>query len=940
MLHLSNAPPIKRGGAAMQMRALLRTTKHRSGRQRLVNAGTAITLAATLTVGGVVFTNIAGPAETASAHTGDLTVAVECLPDTGMYKETFTLALANVPEGLTAKVESKTGTTSFQNNWGYSSFTGWATQATAVPVSQTTVTWTATLPGTTTGNGPWEYAFSTWTDGYTVKSDTRAEGLKGDCAAKDAVASVQVGTPTCTAPSPITPTLVNATWGTTPPTSVGPHTVPANAIPGHKFADGSTSKNVTYTVLGALNCPPEQQLTCESVVVNYHHNLTNGDHINLQINPGAKQVHVYVDLNVAGGYNGLGLVFTNLSGTITKVPLTQAQVESGIITFNYPSLLGGLKNFEVTFIQSNSTDINYTFECGPKLVELTVPPKTDKCGVADDFLTKLEDTEFVAFSLIDNDQQKATLKDPAHTAFTDLPSGWVVSDDGSYAIYTAEFDSTPCPVLQVCETLETVNHTSMSDFATSATRSAGRNLLVPNALKVKTIYDAVGSPDPRKAAAYLPRSFDLKDLGLGDNASRMDYTNLDPASFPYGPGGQLLLDADGDPSNNHISFTTGNGVTFTGDAILVVEGVYGSDLWLANESAQYVKDAAPSHVGGSGSTNHGTANQWLTVFPGAKVTGVGYSLGSGVNATGLIHRLGPFGCYQDTFGVPRAPEPLSDKEVTRVTSCEAETAAVTTLWWTITKTWNEDLQEYVAGNKQYSLPVFTTEPLTPEEAAECGLKSGGVQAVCVNDHPMLSFAISAVEGYVIEEGTILRITFVNPADPSESYVVDVDPATTQLPWPGAADPSNPLVLAFPYTWPGYITNADGSFTATTGNFAWTRPSVLVTFDLIPPPSGFAAPATFKMAVGDDEVKLAAVEAEAIQPLHYETVITYPPATSACANPPVTTTTKLGDTGISEADMARYTAMAQIALLGLIAGVSLLAIAGIKRRRNRKATDSL
>ena len=34
--------------------------------------------------------------------------------------------------------------------------------------------------------------------------------------------------------------------------------------------------------------------------------------------------------------------------------------------------------------------------------------------------------------------------------------------------------------------------------------------------------------------------------------------------------------------------------------------LYGNDWWLSNGSAQFVKDAAPSHVGGSGSDNDGT----------------------------------------------------------------------------------------------------------------------------------------------------------------------------------------------------------------------------------------------------------------------------------------------------------------------------------------------
>jgi hypothetical protein len=49
-----------------------------------------------------------------------------------------------------------------------------------------------------------------------------------------------------------------------------------------------------------------------------------------------------------------------------------------------------------------------------------------------------------------------------------------------------------------------------------------------------------------------------------------------------------------------------------------------------------VKDAAPSHSGGSGSANHGTLAQWRVAFPNAIVTAYGFSLGSGVKGDGVI----------------------------------------------------------------------------------------------------------------------------------------------------------------------------------------------------------------------------------------------------------------------------------------------------------------
>ncbi len=82
--------------------------------------------------------------------------------------------------------------------------------------------------------------------------------------------------------------------------------------------------------------------------------------------------------------------------------------------------------------------------------------------------------------------------------------------------------------------------------------------------------------------------------------------------------------------------------------------LYGNDWWLSNGSAQFVKDAAPSHAGGSGSDNHGTLDQWRATFPNAKVIEAGWSLGSGVKGDGMISRisLGEDRYYFDVAGSP------------------------------------------------------------------------------------------------------------------------------------------------------------------------------------------------------------------------------------------------------------------------------------------------
>jgi hypothetical protein len=66
---------------------------------------------------------------------------------------------------------------------------------------------------------------------------------------------------------------------------------------------------------------------------------------------------------------------------------------------------------------------------------------------------------------------------------------------------------------------------------------------------------------------------------------------------------------------------------------------YGNDWWLNNGAEQFVKDGAPSHTDGSGSTNHGTLDQWRAAFPNAQVLAFGFSLGSGVKGDGVLNAI-------------------------------------------------------------------------------------------------------------------------------------------------------------------------------------------------------------------------------------------------------------------------------------------------------------
>jgi hypothetical protein len=126
-----------------------------------------------------------------------------------------------------------------------------------------------------------------------------------------------------------------------------------------------------------------------------------------------------------------------------------------------------------------------------------------------------------------------------------------------------------------------------------------------------------GSTSTDKVAEYVATSTRLADVG----EPMLEWA----ATSGGAPGAQLVVDFDNDGST---------------DGILIGEpGVYGNDWWLNNAAEQFVKDGAPSHTGGSGSTNHGTLDQWRAAFPDATVKAFGFSLGSGVKGDGVLNAI-------------------------------------------------------------------------------------------------------------------------------------------------------------------------------------------------------------------------------------------------------------------------------------------------------------
>lgn len=173
----------------------------------------------------------------------------------------------------------------------------------------------------------------------------------------------------------------------------------------------------------------------------------------------------------------------------------------------------------------------------------------------------------------------------------------------------------------------------------SQTRAKGHNDFLADGVRVWT----EDNSSQAKAAGYFQVDYSLAEVG----EPSMDSVRND-ATTGLKPGMQLVTDFDGNGSPDGI--LVGEPTYANGDPL------YGNDWWLSNSSAQFVKDAAPSHTGGSGSENHGTLDQWRAAFPDAQVQAYGWSVGSGVKADDTIRSMSIAG---DTYKFRNGGAPVA-----------------------------------------------------------------------------------------------------------------------------------------------------------------------------------------------------------------------------------------------------------------------------------------
>lgn len=254
----------------------------------------------------------------------------------------------------------------------------------------------------------------------------------------------------------------------------------------------------------------------------------------------------------------------------------------------------------------------------------------DECGTQNDGVTGTATTG-IQYSVTQNGLVYTVTATAESNQFTLAQgNGFTLNRDGTATRQVTLTDNRCSQSVAPCREISgpTVI-TQKSQFADwNDDRSAGHTMFVDGGLRVWTD-DNSGNA---KVAWYHNVDIALSEIGT----PAIDYT----ATSGIQPGLQIVIDFDGDG---------------TPDGILVGESAsYGNVWWLSNNSAQFVKNNAPHTGGGYGSNWYGNLNEWLTNFPTARVTSVGFSLGSGVHADGILHSL-TFGCHKYEFDAPATP---------------------------------------------------------------------------------------------------------------------------------------------------------------------------------------------------------------------------------------------------------------------------------------------
>lgn len=369
-----------------------------------------------------------------SAHQGNIVASAVCNTTTGNYDVTYTLSWSNVPDGVVAALSTRTGTTQFVNGWGYSTFNDWTSRGNSTG-NLGSIHWTEQLPGNTVGNGPWVYAYTKWSNGYdgSLKHDTRAEGLRGNCTIPTPLDASATATPTpatCDAPGGVTFGIKNATWENSTDITDGSRRAFANK--GHLFSGGFTSIDVGYVIQ-----PQKSGVECQKLVTPVQPAVANS-YESCNTNDGTTTVVLGTITFGAGDWTW--------TDNHNKVVSGAQKFAKGTYTFTATAKPGFKFDNQGTTTKKFTVVVGFDSSNGSCLIKVTpVTPKvtaTDVCGTANDTLTIDSTQAHVAYAISWNaDKTEATVT----ASVTD--STKYAFAPGAVTVWTFQFTNKPCEVV-------------------------------------------------------------------------------------------------------------------------------------------------------------------------------------------------------------------------------------------------------------------------------------------------------------------------------------------------------------------------------------------------------------------------------------------------------------------------------------------------------------
>ncbi len=200
------------------------------------------------------------------------------------------------------------------------------------------------------------------------------------------------------------------------------------------------------------------------------------------------------------------------------------------------------------------------------------------------------------------------------------------------------------PTVQTCSaTTGTVLSTNLAPngWTFAETRANGHNVYVAGALHIWTDgfsdVDSTNVNIDKAAGYYIPSvSIPLSAIGVPS----LSYTNTAGSL----PGIQLTIDKNGNGGfDGNLVYESGMGTNPT--------GLTATGKWWATHDLSVGDSSVPNP---SYQKSWGTLSDYLKQWPNAKITAIGYSLGSGAKGDGLVTGL-TAGCQNFTFDQADAP---------------------------------------------------------------------------------------------------------------------------------------------------------------------------------------------------------------------------------------------------------------------------------------------